>query len=378
MNKILCHLFIIFLSLIATSCEKNKKTTNQVITVIEENINQPLYYTGIIKPIKTEVIPSPIDGVIVAMPFSYGEKVKKGQLLFTLSSTKFISDYKTALMQFLKTKNDFNISKSQLKEAEFLHQNELISDDDFKMKQSNFYSAQLAFLQARDALDHLFKQIHVTNIDLNDISITNVDKIKQVMNLQQTSENLNITSPKDGIVLAISKNDENKKINCGDAIKQGDVLAQIGEMGGLSVNIKVNELAINEIKLGQKVNVEGVAFEEEHLIGTVTSIDKQADVSSANLPTFNVMIQVTQLSEEARKKIYPGMSARVVIFLSQDSKIAIPIKALQEKDGQYFVTKWDAQTQKKSVAAITLSKTTLDKVLVQTGLKKGDQIVLPD
>ncbi len=116
------------------------------MTVTAKAFSNTLFYSGTIQPLKTVVIPSPVDGVVIEMPFQYGESVKAGQLLFMISSTKFLADYKAALMQYIKAKSEFNNNQTLLSEAKFLHKNELISDDDFKMKQSNYYAASIGFI----------------------------------------------------------------------------------------------------------------------------------------------------------------------------------------------------------------------------------------
>src|SRR3990167_2057007 len=171
---------LIFLYLQACSSEdvKGKQT---IITAESHPIHSTLFYSGIIQPLKTLVIPSPADGVVIAMPFQYGEAVQAGQLIFTLSSNKFLTDYKAALTQYVKAKNDFNTSQSQLTEAKFLHKNLLISDDDFKMKQSNFYSNRLALLQAKDTLEGLANQAAIKDIDFDRLTSGDFDNSVRAM-----------------------------------------------------------------------------------------------------------------------------------------------------------------------------------------------------
>src|SRR5580700_10602584 len=116
----------------------SEKTHKNIIKAELKPIQTRYYYTGLIQPLKTVVVTSPAEGVIEDMAFHYGDKVNAKQPLFTINSDKFQTDYKNALMQYIKAKTEFNNSRSQLTEAEFLHKNELISDDDFKSKQTTF------------------------------------------------------------------------------------------------------------------------------------------------------------------------------------------------------------------------------------------------
>lgn len=369
-------LFLLLLCLQACSREP-KIEGSHFVTVSSRTLSNTLFYSGTIQPLRTLVIPSPAEGVVVDMPFQYGEAIKSGDLLFTLSSAKFLADYKAALMAYVKAKNDFNNSQTELSEAEFLHKNELISEDQFKMKKSNYYGVRLALLQAKDTLDNLLKQSDIKDIDLDNLTIANLDKITQAMHLQMHSENLRIITPAAGVVLSANKNDDDsKKVTKGDAVKQGDVLAIIGDMTGISVRIKVNEMTVNQLKVGQKVKVTGIAFPEHVLMGEIKRVDRQGEASSGGLPTFSAEIVVPKLTEKEQKEIHVGMSAKVQIDIEDQAQIIVPITAIIEKHGNPFL-KVFSEGELKEVAVKT-GKTTIDSVAILNGVKTGDRIVVPN
>jgi multidrug efflux pump subunit AcrA (membrane-fusion protein) len=374
-----CIISIIAILALQACSHEDKTAKSHVMSIEKKAADNTLYYTGTIQPLNTLVIPSPVDGVIVDMPFQYGEPVKLNQLLFKISSTKFLADYKTALMQYIKTKNEFNSSETQLKESDFLHKNLLISDDDYKAKQSSFYAARLALLQAKDALEVLLHQLDVKNINLYTLSIADIDKITQALHLQENSENILISSIANGIVLASTKNEEeSKKIRKGDAIKQGDVLAVIGDMSGISVRIKANELTINQLKIGQPVQVTGIAFPSDILQGKVKRLDRQGETANGGLPTFAVEIEVPKLTAAQQRYIHAGMSAKVTINLEEEPQIMVPMVAVSEKNGESYVQLQNNKTGKTEQVAVKTGKTTMDSVAILAGLKMGDHIVIPN
>lgn len=351
---------------------------NHLVKIEAQSTSDKLFYTGTIKPIKTLVIPSPADGVVVEMPVQYGEVVKPGQLLFLISSAKFLSDYKSALLQYIKAKSDLNNSQTQLSESEFLHKNLLISDDDFKSKQSNFYTSRLALMQAKDALDILLKQLDIKNVNIDQISIADIEKINDAMHLQKASDNLRILSPVSGVLLSpIKGEEETKKLIKGDVVKQGDVLAIIGDMNGLSVHIKVNELTINQIKTGQKVEITGIAFPTEILKGRIERVDRQGDINNG-LPSFGVEIVIPTLTKPQQEQIHVGMSAKIEINLNDEKKILVPIAAIKENAGMTYARVYDETSGKINEVLVKTGKTNIDSVTILSGLKAGDQIVVPD
>lgn len=371
--------FLLIISLASCSEEKNKKIDKDIVTIKLNEINSTLFYTGSILPLKSTVIPSPVEGVIVEMPFQYGDFVKSGDLLFLISSEKFMSDYKSALMSYLKAKNEFDNNKVQLSESEFLHKNELISDDDFKMKKSNYYSSQLGLLQAKDTLESFIRQLNVKDINLYNLSISDIEKITNAIHLQSDSNHyIRIISPIDGVMLGAIKNedDNNKKFNKGDAVKASEVLSMIGDMNGLSIQIKVNELTVNQLHVGQKVKVTGIAFSEESLEGEVKQVDRQGEAVNGGMPNFTVRIAVPKLTQQQKRMIHVGMTAKVSIDVHEKPSISIPVSAIFEENGDAYVRLTDklGQTRKKMVKT---GKTTIDSVIILSGLSEGDNIVIP-
>lgn len=348
-----------------------------MITVSEKNFSTSLFFTGTIQPLKSIVVTSPAEGVISEMAFHYGDGVKPGQLLFMIASEKFKTDYQNALMQYIKAKNEFSNAKSTLSESQFLHKNQLISDDDFKSKQSGYYNAQLSLMQSRDALSAMLKQLAVSGLNLDQLKIENIEKITQAMHVQGGAQILRIMTPAIGVALLASKNnggEEVKKIEQGDQVKQGDVLAVIGDVSGLKIHINVNEFNINQLKVGQKVKVTGAAFPGMILVGAITGLDRQGQASNGGVPVFPVEIIVPKLTQEQQAVIHIGMSAKVEITIEQPLQITIPISAVILKQGETFVKVQDHHQIKE--VAVKTGQTTVDSVVIESGLHEGDRVLV--
>jgi len=382
-KKIIGSIAGILLVMLMTSCRSSDKavTSNEeVITASLKPLSTTLFYSGIVQPYKSVVVTSPAEGVILQTLFHYGDTVKPGQLLFTLSSDKFQTEYKNTLMQYLKAKNEFDTSSSQLKESEFLHKNELISDDDYKTKKTAFYNAQLSLVQSNDALTVMLKQLDVKGLKLNDLSIENIEKINQAMHSQVDLQQLRVLAPVAGIILLPSKGDgaegETKKVGKGDLVKQGDVLSVVGDISGLTIRVNVNEFNINQLKLGQKVKVTGTAFADFILQGEIAGIDRQAQTSQGGMPMFPVEVVVPKLTTQQQNIIHAGMSAKVEINIEGPLQISVPIAAVLTKNGKTYVRAKDSKTKKITDVLVRTGQTTEDSVVIQSGLKEGDAIVV--
>ena len=379
MNGIAWFMVIMACSMF-NACSRHEDSSNEggAIKVTSKKNSNILYYSGTIAPIQSHVVTSPAEGVIIEMPFQFGERVTAGCKIFKISSEKFFTDYKNALLAFIKTKNEFNNSHMQLTEGKFLHDHELLSDDEFKLKESSFYVAQLALLQAKDALQDLMKQAHMSDINLKTLTIADIDKITNAMHLKNNSQHLTLIAPTSGVLLGPQKNeDESKKINKGDIVKGGDVLAVIGDMSGLTVKIKVNELTVNQIKPGQPVTVTGIAFPDFVLKGEVVRVDKQGEQSGGGMPNFAVEIAVKHLTAAEQQAIHVGMSAKIELKIEDEPAMLVPVQYVYDKDGHHFIDVMDPKTRGRQPKEVTTGKTTIDSVAILSGLNSGDTIVSP-
>ena len=148
-------------------------------------------------------------------------------------------------------------------------------------------------------------------------------------------------------------------------------------MSSLSVRIKVNELTVNQLKLGQKVKISGIAFPAHTLEGKIARVDRQGESSNGGLPVFSVEVIAQNLTTLQQKEIHVGMSAKVEIDTEEAPQIIIPLAAVKERSSAAYVTLYDQTTKKLTEVPVRTGKTGLDSVTIEAGLKPGDQIVLP-
>ena len=193
---------------------------------------------------------------------------------------------------------------------------------------------------------------------------------------------LQILSPSDGIALLPNKTDNSEQSNAdirltiGSQVKASQVLLTVGDITGITLTVKINELHINEIKLGQKAIITSDAFEDA-LNGTVTHIDQQATSdSSGNAPTFAIKITVPAITPLQRKIIHVGMSAKVALTIDKPATIKLPLNAVLNVDGKVSVKLLDKTTGKIKTVPVITGATTLDSVVIQQGLKAGDEVIL--
>lgn len=369
---------MIGLSMVLVGCHHPAKPTEpvstlQTMTIKKTPAGTTLYFSGILNPLNQEMVSSPADGLVSKINFSYGENVKKGDLLLSIRSVKQQSDYQAALTKYLQAKQTYTQSEDQLNSDQKLFDKGLIPKNTFDQTRNTFMLNHLSLLQAESDLR---KSAHTDNIEkLKSLTIENFDEVNKALALNQEARTIEVKSPASGEALFETKNAQ--KIDVGSDVKVGAALLFINQSSGLRIDIDINEINVNQLHVGQPARITSVAFPTMQLKGYVQAIDAQAKAGN-NLPTFSAIIVVPQLTNEQEKIIRFGMSAKIAIQTQHKADVLIPISAVTRKDKDYYVNKLASDGKTVVSVPVKVGDTTLNDVEIISGLKAGDKIVLPD
>jgi HlyD family secretion protein len=119
----------------------------------------------------------------------------------------------------------------------------------------------------------------------------------------------------------------------------------IADMSTINVEVRVDETDVANVKTGQRAKVKVDALGEKEIEGEVTEIAASAVTRSGQTiaqttvagsqeaKDFKVVIRLVNISDEARDRLRPGMSATATINTDRrDNVIAIPLQALVERE----------------------------------------------
>lgn len=352
----------------------------KILTVALKTASTPLYFNGIMEPTKTYNVSSTVDGTIAEMHFHYGESIKKGQLLLVLDSPQLAADYQAALTDYLKTKREKTNHQIQLRNTEELKKLGLISDDDYRNNIAQAHDVVLSFEQATAKLQAVLRKMGISAEHIEKMDIGNLQVVHAA--LSQPVEKLKIFAPDNGVALLPEKSSNStgsseEPLKLGSQVKAGQSLLMVGDMTGIGLAVKVNEVNINTIKLKQAAIVTSDAIAGLTLQGYVDHVAEQAvSNDSGGLPSFLVHIKVPQLTEQQRKQIRVGMSAKIELLMQETSQIKVPLSAVIVKQDKSFVKVINEKNGEIKLIAITPGQTTLDSVEVQAGLRPGDKVIV--
>lgn len=190
-----------------------------------------------------------------------------------------------------------------------------------------------------------------------------------------------VLAPVSGVVLkpVRGRGDKAVDIVVGSAVSTGQPVAAVGDLAGLRVVSKVDEVDIDKLSPGQKVVVTGEAFSGKTLVGRISDISSTATSESRDVPpAFDVETTIRDLPPDAINHIRLGMSANLqVLVYDNPEAIMIPIQAVHRTPRGLTVDVLDKEKQETRTVPVTTGVTTLSDVEITSGLAPGEQVVVP-
>lgn len=265
-----------------------------VSTFSEKMIAQNAKMTGVLYFDRVSGISTEVAGLVSKVSIKTGDRVKKGDRLFTLST-----DF---------TDKELNLKKTEITQLEIL----------LEQTEKNM-----------GRIEKLFKKKAVSEAEYDDLFFTfraqqkDLERKKIDLELIQLKKKKSvIRAPYNSLILS-------KNVDAGDWVNQGSVLCKTGSLNDLSVKLPVGEKTLQYINAGESVDV------------TINSLRKTITGSFAG---------VLPVADEKTKNIFlkiklpevPGaienMSATVMVPVSHRKKLKVITRdALVKFQGKDFI-----------------------------------------
>lgn len=391
-NYFLQFIFIIVTIFSVGGCQKDegKKTEEQQPNIVVAKRQTPvikLFFSGALEPIDTFPVVSPLDARVAAIKFDYGENVIKGQELFLLSSEQLADNYRKAVTDYLQKKDSYNNGVESYQGSLALYKAGIVSQETFNTAKSQYENTVLSFFQSRYQLETVLRHANIDIKNIEGLSLADTDKINKI--LHRRFRNIIVKAPGTGVALFPTQDQTSNgtdgdqksgKLEVGTQLKKGQLMLNIGDLSGLSVKISVNEININKIKVGMPAIITGDAFPEYTLKGHVSEVATQAIPTQGGdgggLSTFSVHVSIPKITEQERKVIRVGMTAKIQINIKEKSQIVLPMQAVVVKNGQSQVTIMDEKGQRRTIIVETGSTTPEGNIVIYKGIKPGDKVIV--
>ncbi|MBE9536284.1 MAG: efflux RND transporter periplasmic adaptor subunit [Proteobacteria bacterium] len=302
--------------------EKVIRTTRVRLQTVEAlPFEKKIRVVGAVRAKREVTVSADEGGLIKSLFFDKGDKVKKGALLALL---------------------DDSTLRASLAEAKAA----------LNMEELNYN--RLASLKEKGGA--------VSDFDLNKSRFKKEAAEARLDIFESRLAKMNIISPLHGIV-------DKKMVEEGELLRPGAVLAKITDIDPVKIQTGIAESVIRFIHPGTRVTISFDAFPGETVTGQVDYIAASANADEG---VFDVEIPVDNKSGKLR----PGMMARITVVTERcEACMLIPRDAIVDTEvGPVVFT-----VNNKGIASrrpVTLGQTDRDHVIIESGLKSGDKIVV--
>lgn len=327
-NKILMTVWMMAMFMILTSCssdseavsdealngqEKNrqyeltqvqfKSSEMQLGKMEKRDFHNVVRANGIIDvPPSNRVSISPyFGGYVKDIDLLPGQRVKKGQLLFTIENPDFV-----------QMQQDFLEAKGELVylSADYERQKSLAKDN--VTSQKNYLKAQSDYTMTKVRIESLRKKLELMNINPNTLTIDNI------------RTKVSVTSPIDGYV---TKMDATR----GAFINPMENAVAIVNTDHLHLELNIFERDITKVAIGQKIRFQLQEEGDKTYDAEVHLINKSIDERKRTIGVHGHFSDQSLLS-----RLNPGMYIEAQIETTKTSQLSLPHDALIELEGKFY------------------------------------------
>lgn len=255
--------------------------------------------TGVVEPTidGKAYLSVPVSGKVESIFVSVGSTVKKGQVLFAISSMVFID----LQQNYLESKAKLEYLSTEYKRKKELVEAQIEAGKEFKRTESEYES-----LKAKVAALKL--QLETLNLAVDKLNSGTIKK--QVV----------VRAEMDGIITAIH-------VNNGEHVEPNNYLAEILNSKNMQIKLAVFPDPDMIIQLGQKVIVS--VNQKLNYETTISRINPMIDTDSKTMYAYaNLATNMDVVS---------GSFVSAKIVKSKRQSMALPTKALQKESGRYFI-----------------------------------------
>ena len=206
----------------------------------------------------------------------------------------------------------------------------------------------------------------------------NVESAKnQLSSAEKSLDDYRVTAPIAGTVIT-------KNAKAGDNINAtyANPLAVIYDLSKVKFRMKVDELDVLKIQVGQEVSVTADALPEVEMTGHITNISLEA-ITNGGVTEYPVTVEMDDVGS-----LLPGMNVSATIVLDeQKNALCIPVDSLMRGNLVYVKNAQDQQTSEEELADgvpdgfhkvdVTVGISSDSQVQILSGLNETDEVYVP-
>ncbi|MEO8351654.1 MAG: efflux RND transporter periplasmic adaptor subunit [Chthoniobacteraceae bacterium] len=336
------------------SAPKWDRPTTAVVS--SRDISFAISAAGEITPAEQVSVRPEVSGRIDKLPVDIGDRIKAGEVLFTLDDTDLQTEKSQRQIEIggaslQATGAQLTMERSELNftRTKELHDQKLLSQEVFDNNKLELDVARNNYAIANNNLERSKSSLQIVE-----------DKLAKTK----------IVAPFDCTILT-------RPVSIGQAVSgasgvnSGTEVLTIADLSELIINAHINQADVTRMSVNQRVEIEVEAVPGLKLIGRVDRIAPQATIRNG-IKGFATKIIV---KNDESTGVRPGMTANLTIPLqSADNVLAVPIAAVFTDQGSRFA--YVQQGEKFVRTPIMIGVSDYDFAEVTNGLAGGEVVSL--
>jgi HlyD family secretion protein len=349
--------------------DQHRRIVVQTGAVARHDLVSIVSASGEVKPKRYVDIGANVSGRIVKLNVKEGDRVKKGEVLARIEDERYAAGTRqteaaveSARADLQRAAADLEVTRLDYERSKRMHEDKLVSDQDFDQVQANVKMKAAAVESARRRVAQIQAQ-HDSNLD--DLSKTVV------------------VSPMDGVVTSLPK--EEGEVVIGAQSFNPTVIMTVADLSVMEAEVMVDETDIRSVKLGQTAEIDVDALPGVKIKGEVTEIGSSAVVrgqtaaqtssNAGNTGDQAKDFKVTITLKDPPPDMRPGLNCSAdVTTARREGVLSVPIQAVvvRQLDKEGKVVDLDASP------APTSGNTTTDTGRVRLEEQDGVFVVEKD
>jgi len=317
-----------------------------------------------------------------------GTVVKKGNFVAELDRSEISSSLQDAQLDLQEVKSQYE--SAQLDSAltlskardNLINLKYALQEAQIKVEQSKYESpatqrqVKIDYEKAKRALEQAQKnyktQVRQAKVDLKKIETDLMQEQRKIAHIKKVMKKFTIYAPENGMVI-YRRNRDGSKVTEGSSISAWDpVVAELPDFSVMNSETYINEVDIQNVRIGQKVDIGLDAMPDKKLTGEVTSVANIGEQRpNSDSKVFQVIIQVDQSDSTLR----PAMTTSNTIHVnSVDSALFVPLETIHTQDSLNFVFKKEGLDP--VMQQVVLGMMNDNDVIIHEGVSQNDKLYL--
>ena len=317
-----------------------------------------------------------------------GTIVEKGDFVAELDRSEISSSLQDAQLELQEAESqyesaqlDSTLNLSQARDN-LVNLEYALEEAEIAVEQSKYESpavqrqTQIDYERAKRELNQARKnyktQVRQAEVELREIEADVKQEQREVQRIREVIKKFTIYAPEKGMVI-YRRNRDGSKVTEGSNISAWDpVVAELPDFSVMNSVTYVNEVDIQNVRVGQKVDIGLDAMPEKELSGEVTDVANIGEQRpNSDSKVFQVIVEVN----EADTTLRPAMTTSNTIQInSVDDALYVPLETIHTQDSLNFVFK--RQGLDVVMQQVVLGLMNENDVIIHEGVSMNDQLFL--